>query len=179
MVTGHAKDSFEGIFQKAVRSRISKQSDDTCEIELLPPSAINATTEEHAVILTVSSIVFRLLLVFHFNEDESTREYFVNEGSEASLQEVLLEVFNLTCGALNQELLQYFPDLGMSTPYVLSARCLPHLLGLKPDLLSSYAITINSQVRLAATLCVCAHAPVDFIADLSAVEESSGELELF
>jgi hypothetical protein len=179
MVTGDAKHSFEGIFQKAVRSRLSKLSDDTCEITLLPPSAIDSKSEEHAVILTVSSIVFRLLLVFHFNEDESTREYFVNAGSEASLQEVLLEVFNLTCGALNQELLQYFPDLGMSTPYVLSARCLPHLVGLKPDYLSSYAITINGHVGLAATICVCAHAPVDFVADLSAVEESGGELELF
>jgi hypothetical protein len=67
----------------------------------------------------------------------------------------------------------------MSTPYVLSARCLSHLEQLKPDYLSSYAITINGSVQLAATVCVCAHAPIDFVADMTAVEESSGELELF
>ena len=67
----------------------------------------------------------------------------------------------------------------MSTPYVLNARCLPHLHELKPGLLSSYAITLNGDVRLAATVCVCAHAPIDFVADTSALEETSGELELF
>lgn len=80
---------------------------------------------------------------------------------------------------MNQELLHYFPDLGMSTPYVLSARCLGHLPELKPGLLSSYSITLNGSVQLAATVCVCAHAPNDFVADTSAIEESSGELELF
>jgi hypothetical protein len=96
-----------------------------------------------------------------------------------SLQDALLEICNLCCGAVNQDLLRYFPDLGMSTPYVLSARCVSHLEQLKPDCLSSYAITINRSVQLAATVCVCAHAPIDFIADMTAVEESSGELELF
>lgn len=80
---------------------------------------------------------------------------------------------------MNQELLNYFPDLGMSTPYVLDAQCLSHLHGLKPGLLSSYSITLNDSVRLAATVCVCAHAPIDFVADTSAIEETSGELELF
>ena len=80
---------------------------------------------------------------------------------------------------MNQELLSYFPDLGMSTPYVLSARCLPHLEELRPDYLSSYGITIRESVQLAVTICVCANAPIDFVADISAVEESSGELELF
>jgi hypothetical protein len=80
---------------------------------------------------------------------------------------------------MNQALLRYFPDLGMSTPYVLNARCLPHLHELKPGLLSSYSVTLNGTVRLAATVCVCAHAPIDFIADTGALEETSGELELF
>ena len=38
---------------------------------------------------------------------------------------------------------------------------------------------INGSVQLAATVCVCAHAPIDFVADMTAVEETSGELELF
>jgi hypothetical protein len=80
---------------------------------------------------------------------------------------------------VNQELLNYFPDLGMSTPYVLSARCMPYLEALKPEFLASYAVTINNAVGLGATVCVCAHAPIDFVADVSAVEDTSGELELF
>jgi hypothetical protein len=50
---------------------------------------------------------------------------------------------------------------------------------LKPALLSSYSVVLNGDVRLAATVCVCAHAPLDFVADTSAIEETSGELELF
>jgi hypothetical protein len=80
---------------------------------------------------------------------------------------------------MNQELLHYFPDLGMSTPYVLNARCLPHLHELKPAHVSSYSLMLNGAVPLAATVCVCTHAPLDFVADTSAVEETSGELELF
>ena len=66
---------------------------------------------------------------------------------------------------MNQELLEYFPDLGMSTPYVLSARCVPYLEALKPEFLQSYSVTINDAVQLGATVCMCAHAPIDFIAE--------------
>jgi hypothetical protein len=179
MITPQAKNSFERIFQKAARSRLPQASDDTCDIVALAQSDIGVTPAANAIILTISSIVFRLLLVFHFEEDESMRDYFVKDAEPGSLREALLETGNLCCGAMNQELLHYFPDLGMSTPYVLSARCLPHLEELRPDYLSSYAITIKDSVRLAATICVCANAAIDFVADLDAVEESSGELELF
>jgi hypothetical protein len=95
---------------------------------------------------------------------------------------VFQEICNLCCGAINQALLNHFPDLGMSTPYTLSARCLPYLNVLKPDLLESFAISIDGEtapVTLAATLCVCAHAPIDFVADVAHAEDTSGELELF
>ena len=179
MISSNAQASIEGILLRAARSRLPQQPDDACDIVPLAQGYDSAGPEANVIILTISSILFRLLLVFHFDDDASTREYFVKEASEVSLQDALLEICNLCCGAVNQDLLRYFPDLGMSTPYVLSARCLSHLEQLKPDYLSSYAITINGSVQLAATVCVCAHAPIDFVADMTAVEESSGELELF
>jgi hypothetical protein len=179
MISSNAQAGFESILLKAARARLPQQPQDTCEIVPLAQAYDSARPEANVIILTISSILFRLLLVFHFDEDASTRQYFVKEAGDASLQDVLLEVCNLCCGAVNQDLLRYFQDLGMSTPYVLSARCVPYLEGLKPDYLSSYAITINGSVRLAATVCVCAHAPIDFVADMTAVEETSGELELF
>ena len=179
MISSNAQTSIEGILLKAARSRLPQQPDDACEIVPLAQAYDSARPEANVIILTISSILFRLLLVFHFDDDTSTRDYFARQTGDVSLQDVLLEVCNLCCGAVNQDLLRYFQDLGMSTPYVLSARCLPHLEGLEPDYLSSYAITINGAVRLAATVCVCAHAPIDFVADMTAVEETSGELELF
>ena len=179
MISSHAKDSIERIFHKAAQARLLLDSGDVCEIVAIPQGVADAMSEGNVVVLTISSIVFRLLLILHFDEDASTREYFAKDAANGAFQEIFSEIANLCCGAMNQELLQYFPDLGMSTPYVLSARCVPHLQELKPDYLSSYAITINQSVQIAATVCVCAHQPIDFVADVSAIEESCGELELF
>ena len=179
MISGNAKDSFDRIFRKAAQARLPLDSADTCEIAPLDEAGLGATKDTQVVVLTISSIVFRMLLILHFDETDDIRNYYLKEASERPFQEVFLEICNLCCGAMNQELLRYFPDLGMSTPYVLSARCLPHLRELKPAFLSSYSVTLNGSVQLAATVCVCAHAPIDFVADTSVVEETSGELELF
>ncbi|WP_025599197.1 hypothetical protein [Burkholderia sp. WSM2230] len=180
MITAHAKDSFERIFRKAAQARLPVNPDDSCEIVAVAQADASAAQGSQVVVLTISSIAFRLLLILHFDEDDSTRRYYLkDEADERPFQEAFLEICNLCCGAMNQELLRYFPDLGMSTPYVLSARCLPHLRELKPALLSSYSVTAGGTARLGATLCVCAYAPVDFVADTSAIEETSGELELF
>ncbi|WGS54716.1 hypothetical protein LFL96_27315 [Paraburkholderia sp. D15] len=179
MISAHARDSFDRIFRKAAQSRLPLDASDPCEIVPIADASAGTTKDTQVVVLTISSIVFRMLLILHFDENDAARGYYLKEADERSFQEVFLEICNLCCGAMNQELLNAFPDLGMSTPYVLNARCLPHLHELKPALLSSYAITLNGDVRLAATVCVCAHAPLDFVADTSAVEETSGELELF
>jgi hypothetical protein len=179
LISAHAKDSFERIFRKAAQTRLPMNADDACEISPLADAGAHAGHNAKVVVLTISSIVFRLLLILHFEENETTRRYYLNDADDRPFQEAFLEVCNLCCGAMNQELLRSFPDLGMSTPYVLDARCLPHLRELKPALVSSYSVVIDGAVRLAATVCVCTHAPLDIIADTSAVEEASGELELF
>jgi hypothetical protein len=179
VISADAKSSFERIFRKAAQARLPIDPNDTCEIAAIADASAGSTKNTQVVVLTISSIVYRMLLVLHFDEDDNTRRYYLKEADERPFQEVFLEICNLCCGAMNQELLRYFPDLGMSTPYVLNAQCLPHLHELKPGLLSSYSVTLNDNVRLAATVCVCAHAPIDFIADTSAIEETSGELELF
>ena len=189
MISAHARDSFERILHKAARTRLARSVSGACEIVPLsvrqhdaPPLDVGvdlAARHANVVVFTISSIGFRMLLVLHFDEDDVTAAYFAGDDRDKPFREVFLELGNLCCGAINQELLNYFPDLGMSTPYVLSAHCVPHLTQLKPNLLSSWDITLDGSVRLAATLCVCAHAPLDFNADVSESEDSSGELELF
>lgn len=180
MISGQAKESFERIFYKAAQSRLPLDSSELCSIVPLAQRGVSAAhADGSVVVLTISSITFRLLLMVHFTEDAGTVAYFTKESEERSFSEVFHEICNLCCGAINQELLRYFPDLGMSTPYRLSARCMPYLEGLKPDFLASYAVTINGSVELAATICVCADAPIDFVADVSEAEDTSGELELF
>lgn len=179
MISGHAKESIERIFFKAAKSRLKRDAGDVCEIVPSAQRGAHAMPNTNVVVLTISGIVFRLLLILHFDEDDITRDYFVKDAAERAFREVFLEVCNLCCGAVNQELIEYFPDLGMSTPYVLNARCMSYVEALKPDLLESYAVTINGTVSLGATICVCAHAPLDFVAEVSEVEDTGGELELF
>ncbi|MBN4667349.1 hypothetical protein HUS70_19295 [Pandoraea nosoerga] len=185
MISAHARDSFERILHKAARTRLARAEHDVCEIVPIGTShdtrdsADLAARYANVVVLTISSIGFRMLLVLHFDEDETTAAYFCGDAGDKPFREVFLEISNLCCGAINQELLNYFPDLGMSTPYVLSARCVPYLMQLKPNHLASWEITFAGSVRLAATLCVCAHAPLDFHADVAGTQDSSGELEMF
>lgn len=179
MITVQAQESFERIFRESARTRLVRNPGDTCEIAPLIEVGEGATRDTRVVALTISSIAYRLLLLLHFDENAGTRGYYLDALDERPLEEVFLETCNLCCGAMNQALLRYFPDLGMSTPYVLSARCLPHLRELKPAWLASYSIVLNGEAQLAATVCVCAHAPIDFVADTSVMEETSGELELF
>ena len=177
MIGPQAQDSFERIFFAAARTRLVTDPQHACEIS---PAPGDVAQGEHAVVLTISSMQFRVLLLLHVKDDEPTRAYYACETGQA-LVDTFMEFGNLCCGAMNQQLVEHFPDLGMSTPYALSSGCLPYLRELKPDYVQSYALTIDHDVRLGATLCVCTQAPLDFVASTAAVEvhDSAGELELF
>lgn len=179
MISEHAKQSIERIVFRALRSRLTMAAGDACEIVPAAADDAHGLRDANLVVLTISGIAFRLLLILHYAEDPRTRDYFLREQPERPFLEMFLETCNLCCGAVNQELIQHFPDLGMSTPYVLSARCMPYMEALKPEFLASYAVSINDTVSLGATICMCAHAPIDFVAEAGVVEETSGELELF
>ncbi|PXW14978.1 hypothetical protein [Paraburkholderia caballeronis] len=175
MISERAKESLGRIFSGAARSRLPARDGDPCEVVELrgepPPHA-------QVVVLTISSMQFRLLLLLHFDDDAPMRDYYVGE-AERTLTEAFMEVANLCCGAMNQQLVQHFADLGMSTPYALSSACVPYLVTLKPNYVARYDVTINGAVRVGATLCVCASAPIDFDAGESVEADSGGELELF
>ncbi|WP_334002876.1 hypothetical protein [Burkholderia cepacia] len=189
MISAQAKAGFERIFFDAARTRLA--SGGACDIR---PSAGAAhdghdrarakpTVPEHVAALTISALHFRLLLALRFSDDDATRRHFAGAtagaGSQRPLPEAFMEVANLCCGAINQALTAPFPDLGMSTPYLLSGSSIDYLGALSPDHVAAYDLTLDGDVRVGATLCVCANAPVDFHVPETAVMETGGELELF
>ncbi|KVV51749.1 hypothetical protein WT27_31295 [Burkholderia territorii] len=194
MISAQARAGFERIFFDAAHTRLA--SGGACEIRPAAVDALDASQDpsrtksrtmpkapEHVAVLTISALHFRLLLALRFRDDEPTRRHFTAAASGTSAQrplpEAFMEVANLCCGAINQALTAPFPDLGMSTPYLLSGASVDYLHALNPDHVAAYDVTLDGDVRIGATLCVCANAPVDFHVPEAASVDTGGELELF
>ncbi|RQS74465.1 hypothetical protein DID96_06315 [Burkholderia sp. Bp8963] len=182
MISAQAKASFERIFFDAARTRLATGGG-TCDIVPAadePPrnSRAKSKTPEQVAVLTISALHFRLLLALRFRDDDATRRHFAGNAQQP-LHEAFMEVANLCCGAINQALIEPFPDLGMSTPYLLSSASIDYLSALAPGHVAAFDVTLDGAVRIRATLCVCANAPVDFHVPETALVETGGELELF
>ncbi|WP_175834896.1 hypothetical protein [Burkholderia anthina] len=194
MISAQARAGFERIFFDAARTRLA--SGGACEIRPAADDAHGTSHEpsraksrstpkvpEHVAVLTISALHFRLLLALRFRDDDATRRHFAAATPGASAQrplpEAFMEIANLCCGAINQALIAPFPDLGMSTPYLLSGASIDYLPALHPDHVAAYDVTLGGDVRIGATLCVCANAPVDFHVPDAAAVDTGGELELF
>ena len=179
MITPQARESFERIFGAAARTRLTVDTNDACEVEPLGADGHARLAGGDVVVLTIASLDFRMLLLLRFSADEATRRYYVGDRTDMTVSEACMEVGNLCCGAINQQLVEAFPDLGMSTPYLLPGERFVYLDDLRPDYLASWQVTIASDVTVVATLCVCANADVDFATNETCLDEGSGELELF
>ncbi|MBU9486909.1 hypothetical protein [Burkholderia multivorans] len=183
MISAQAKAGFERIFFDAARTRLA--ADSACDIRPVAHDAGDAASAaEHLAVLTISALHFRLLLALNFRDDEATRRHFASAmqagGAQRPLPEAFMEIANLCCGAINQALTAAFPDLGMSTPYLLHGASVDYLAALRPDHMAAYDVTLDGDVRIGATLCVCANAPVDFhVPETAAAVDAGGALELF
>ena len=179
MISEQAKQGVNHIFTKAVKANLVVEHSDCVEVAQLPDAGFSDLPGKNMVVLTISSYLFRLLIIFHVDADRSTEAHFTKFQPERSFHEVFGEFGNLCVGAMNRDMGNHFLHLGMSTPYVLESRSLPFLNELKPGYIARHQIGINNDVSLHATLCLCAYAPIDFRVDMSAVEEETGTIELF
>jgi hypothetical protein len=179
MISEQAKQGVNLIFTKAAKANLAVDSSDSIEIDLLRGTQVVETPEERIMVLTVVSYVFRLLVIFHMNRDKATEAYFTRSDPKREFDEVLGELGNLCCGAMNRELGNHFLHTGMSTPYMLESKCIPFLMELKPTYIAQHRIGINGAVFMHATLCLCAYAPIDFQVDAASTVEETGVLELF
>ena len=176
-ISEDAKNGIDLIFARAARVSLARDAGDSVAVETM--TMAQAVDTPHMLVLTVASYAFRLLTIFHFNDDGATREHFARGAAGRDFAEIVGEIGNLCCGAMNRELGEHFVHTGMSTPTLLSGACLPFLNELKPAHLARRRIVINGALTLHATLCLCAYAPIDFRVDPQIAAEATGELELF
>jgi hypothetical protein len=181
VITAQSKQNIEIAFHKAVRANLVREAGDVCDISPAAIGEIGDYSTEKLLFITLSSFVFRLVMIFHVAETQATLAYYIRVDTAQTLEEVFAEVANMCGGMLNRELSASFPHLAMSTPSTVSGQCIAMLNELKPQYLASYQITINDAVKIQATLCLCCSAPVEFAASAAALEgeDTVGELELF
>jgi hypothetical protein len=180
LISDQAKGAIDRIFNDAVRSYLPVDSADTLVLTQAGRDAPGSTHGQELMVVTSSSFAFRMLTMFRLASAAECVTYYARGRADVSLAEAFSEVANLCCGAMNRQLSQHFPHLGMSTPYVLNSQCLDFIGDLHPQHVARLAVAINDKVRVHATLCVCSSAPLDFAAHAPLIDEAacSGELEL-
>jgi len=181
-VSPQSRQSLERLLRRAVQSRLILQPDDNWTMTRSDAEPGAAATSDTVVVLTISSMRFRLLLLLRFSGDAGTHAYYTRGDEAASLRDALLETGNLCCGAINQDLVKHFPDLGMSTPYLLSGPSLQHIGSLQADYRADFDVAIgDAPAQLGITACMFASGMIDFtVSETVETEEADdGGLELF
>ena len=179
MISVQARQSLERVLRRAVESRLVLADGDACEMTRLDMPPARDAHDDVVVALTISSMGFRYMLFLRFRDDAASAGYFAR-GNAGALRDALLELGNLCCGAINQDLVRHFPDLGMSTPYVLGGQSLRHVDSLRPDYRADFDVVIASSVGVGVTMCMFTRVPVDFQLSTEIEQDTSeGELELF
>lgn len=184
MISPSAREAFEFFTKQAIKGALPASPEDSCEVSVLED--VSRIQGQRIVILTVSSYLFRVMTLVYFTLDAKLKQHLaainrrpVDELSEEEFLDVLGEVGNILCGAINRDLAQHFPYLGMSTPNFLDRHCIDFIDELGAGFVRHFEIVVNDSMKLYATLAVSEFADIDFRADTTVVEESHGELEMF
>ncbi|WDZ94205.1 hypothetical protein Herbaro_11915 [Herbaspirillum sp. WKF16] len=183
LISQSARDGFDTLLQQALKaSMVPAES----SVEISAIEDISAISEKKIVVLTVSSYLFRLMVMFYFTPDAATRGHFARlnrvdaeEMGEQGFMDAIAECGNLCCGILNRDLGRFFPHLGMSTPNVIDRNCAAYLQRLNAAHIRHFAVEIPESPRLHVSLCISAYDAMDFTVSAEEEDVSTGELELF
>lgn len=180
MITNQARAGFDSLLIKCLKSGLS--SSEFCEIE--PVIALPEIEKHEAVVLTVSSYVFRLMMMIHFDSHGAAREYMARrhggqEMTDQGFYDAVAEFGNLSCGILNRDLGGYFPHLGMSTPNYIGGQCMSYVGMLDSAHTQHFVMKVDGEALFHASVCVKAYEEIHFVVDQNEECVDTGELELF
>lgn len=183
MISNQAKAGFDSLLISSLKTGLSSSSE-TFEIQ-----AINELPEiekHETVVLTVSSYLFRLMVMIHFNVNDSTVQHIgrlngieIEEMNHQLFHDSIAEFGNLSCGILNRDLGAYFPHLGMSTPNLIGGKCMDYLQMLGCSHVQHFEANVEGETAFHASLCIKAYEEIDFEITENNESANTGELELF
>ncbi len=183
MISEAARRSFDQMLEQALRPAVAAQSSFNMESR----TELQPAQDSRLVAITLSSYLFRMMVLIGFSNDEATRSHMarwsrkaVDVMTEQEFVDALFEMANMGCGALSRSLTGVFPHIGMSTPNLLDWRCAEYLQILRGSHRQQFAVTVDSAPLFHVYLCVSEYADLDFHVNAVATqEESTGELEMF
>ncbi len=184
MITERGKSSFDHLLVSSIKGSMPV---DRASVAVEPIAELNKIKEKKIVILTVSSYLFRAMVIIYFKPDAATRAYFNRNAAEdapeltdAEFYDRVAECGNVCCGAFNRGLGSHFPHVGMSTPNIIDKDCMRYVGLLGCELTKHYMITLEGSLTMYATLCVADYGTVDFHIDPIVEDDANvGELEMF
>lgn len=184
MISDQAKNGMQCILKNALNECFSVNGQqpvisDTNDMTSNPNTLVT--------VLTVTTYIFKLVLMIGFEANESTKQYFLNESDQEldpqaikqALCDVISEKENLCCGILSRELAEFFPHIGMSTPSFIDSGSLSFIQQLQYDDIQFFNLDCGQEVNLQVALCICAYDDVDFTVTMTENTAETGELELF
>ncbi|HEY4318155.1 MAG TPA: hypothetical protein VGN04_11165 [Herbaspirillum sp.] len=184
MISQSAREGFDHLLTRALRASLTVSEEQACDINVIP--GLDLAESSTMVVLTVSSYLFRLIVMLHFSSDQGTRDHVAGvnkiapeEMSEQSFHDAIAECGNICCGILNRDLGPIFPHIGMSTPNMIDTRCAAYLDMLDGGHIQHFEVNIEQAPMFRVSLCVCDYADLDFVIDVDDAGAETGELELF
>jgi hypothetical protein len=186
MILPRAVRAIDPLLRQCCVAAIAGGEDRVIAFEALP--GVQAIAGTHAVMLSISSHSFRMIVLLHHARDEATRAYFAGlhqrspqDFDDQAFMDALAECGNLLCGTLNRELGRSVPQLGMSTPHVIGRQSMGHLSLLRHGLERHWRLSLQGGQAFDFSLVLCDHGDVDFDHQPACSEqaETAGELEFF
>lgn len=186
MISDAAKNSFSEMLHKSIQDTLVKENSDTnWDIETV--TAQQNPERKEFVIITISSLIFRVLIAIHFSRDQQTVELIASkmglndeELKTSDFYDYFGEFANLFCGSIKRDLSKCFPYLGMSTPDRLPKKSFPFIHDLENE---GYQLKVRAQsesgVALSFSLSAYVFEELDFVVETEDEEEVFGELEFF
>lgn len=184
MISNSARNGFDHMLIQGIKSAMATQPEDSCEVSITPD--LSEVKETKIVVLTISSYLFRLMVLIYFTPDHSTKALLArasriaaSDMSDQAFIDAISERVNMCCGSLSRDLSRVFPHIGMSTPSIIDKECSSSLNVLNCAHIRHFKVDVNNSAHFHASICVSDYADLDFAVDVTIEDSSCGELELF
>lgn len=186
-VNDEFKNEIKRTFKQSFEESLIPGTDST-RWQFKERSSIENIDEAEFYVLTMSSQLFRIFVLFHFTKKPETEQFVadvlkinLSNLDEDKFYDYLGEVGNAFLGAIKRDIGKAVPSLGMSTPNRLNKDCLKYMKSLNTNFEAHAVAELDDQPLIYSSVYLVADEELNIPINRSLIEEEvdSGELEMF